>query len=341
MSYDRLRSSLADGLECRDVVTLPDGSIDRYYTVTDARGDPVATREAFVDLLAGGEVRSIRLVPEDVRAGGEAVNTATQIHALDQVPRLYGHLDDPELGPFPFPAVSMGSPATVHVLTFDREGIMLSVESSDIRSWTLVDLFAATTVDPDDWVDDEVVVIQNWVGFPGMTDALRDLADLALGEATVVFDPGDVTGTAADDVEALCDALATVGDGATVIVTASSDEVARLLDSLGVDGDDTLPEARLREALGIKGVVRHDEARAVAATETVTTVENLDSERVARRTGAGDRFDGGLAVGLAGDLPWAQTLALGNACATYYVENDRTATTADVLELLGSRTADG
>jgi sugar/nucleoside kinase (ribokinase family) len=341
MSYDRLRSSLADGLECRDLVALPDGSVDRYYTVTDARRDPVDTLDAFLDLLAGGGVGSLRLVPDGVRAGGEAVNTATQIHALDQVPKLYGHLDDPELGPFSFPTVSMGSPATVHVLTFDREEIMFSVESPDIRSWTLADLVAATAVDPDEWLDEAVVVMQNWVGFPGMTDALRDLATLAVGEATVVFDPGDVTSAPADAIDSLCAALATLADATTVVLTANGAEIERLVEVLGIKPDDTLPEVRLRDALGIMGVVRHETARAVAATGTITTVENFDADRVARQTGAGDRFDGGLAVGLAADLPWDETLALGNVCATYYVQHDRTATTKALLEFLESRPTNG
>lgn len=341
MSYERLQSRLADGLECQDILTLPDGSVDRYYAVTDARGDRIATLDAFTELLEGGEVRSLRLVPDDVRAGGEAVNTASQVHALGQTPELYGHLDDSELGPFPFPVVSMGVPATVHVLAFDREEIMLSVESPDILSWTLADLFAAAAVAPDNWVDDGVVVIQNWVGFPRMTDALRDLMEVDLGEATVVFDPGDVTGAPADALEALCDALLAVGDGETVVLTANGGEIENIAATLGVDADDALPESRLREALDIKAVVRHEEARSVAATDTVTTVENLGAERVARRTGAGDRFDGGLAVGLAAGLPWAETLALGNVCATYYVESDQTATTVDILELLESRSTDG
>lgn len=341
MGYERLERTLASGLDCRDVVTLPDGSVDRYYTVANATGGRIPTQDAFADLLADGGVRSVRLLPEAVRAGGEAVNTARQVHALGQDVRLYGHLDDPELGPFRFPTVSMGAPATVHVLTFDREELMLSVESADIRSWTLADLFATSGVDPEDWVDDEVVAIQNWVGFPGMTDALRDLAEVALDDATIVFDPGNVTEVSSNAIERLCDALMALGDSATVVLTANRDEIAGFTDALAIDAGGAGREVRLRETLDLAAVVRHHEARAVAATGAVTTVENFDSKRVARRTGAGDRFDGGLAVGLAANLSWAETLALGNTCATYYVENDRTATTEDVIELLESRTVDG
>lgn len=340
MGYDALRARLSSGLDCRDIVTLPDGSVDRYYAVTDATGDRIPTQEAFADLLANGAVRSLRLEPQSVRPGGEAVNTATQVHALGQDVRLYGHLDDPQLGSFPFPTVSMGAPATVHILTFDREELMLSVESPDIRTWTLAELFATSGVDPDDWVDDEVVVIQNWVGFPEMTDALRDLAEVALGESTVVFDPGDVTEVSDEAIEGLCEALSAVGDVARVVLTANDDELARIADVLGIDASGTDRELQLRAEFGVAAVVRHHEARAVAAADAVTTVENFEAERTTRRAGAGDRFDGGLAVGLAADLSWAETLALGNSCATHYVETDRTATTEDIVELLESRSAD-
>lgn len=341
MGYVGLRSSLADGLDCRSIVTLPDGSVDRYYAVADGRGDPISTQDAFADLLADGAVRSLRLVPQAVRAGGEAVNTAKQVHLLGEDVRLYGHLDDPQLGPFPFPTVSMGTPATVHILTFEREELMLSVESTDIRTWTLADLFATDGVAPREWVDDEVVVIQNWVGFPEMTDALFELGEMPLGEATVVFDPGDVTAVADEAIETLRDAVAAVADAATVVLTANDAELARIANGLGIAVTGTDRELRLRAAFGVAAVVRHQETRAVAAAKEVTEVENFDSETTARRTGAGDRFDGGLAVGLAADLPWDETLALANACATYYVENDRTATAADIVDLLESRPTGG
>jgi sugar/nucleoside kinase (ribokinase family) len=341
MGYDGLRSRLAGELDCRDIVTLPDGSVDRYYAVTDATGDAIPTQDAFADRLADGAVRSLRLVPEAVRAGGEAVNTATQVHHLGQDVRLYGHLDDPELGPFPFPTTSMGTPATVHVLAFDREELMLSVESPDICSWTLPDLFATAGVDPDDWIDDGVVVVQNWVGFPEMTDALRDLTDVDLGGATLIFDPGDITTVGDGELEALCDVLTAVGNTTEVILSANEAELARLAGALAIEADGTDREVGLRAALGVAAVVRHDEACAVAVSGEVTSVENVDSERIVRRTGAGDRFDGGLAVGIAAGLPWEEVLALGNACAAYFVENGETATREDIITLLESRPRGG
>lgn len=337
MGYDSLADRLEGGLTGRTVVTLPDGSIDRYFGVTDAAGDRIATRAAFVDRLAGGRIRSFQLVPESVRAGGEAVNTAAQVDAIGLPVELYGHLDHPELADLPFPAVSMGEPATVHVLDFDTDELMLSVESRAIEEWSLADLFTAADTTPADWLDDEVVVLQNWVGFPGMTEALRDLATLPLGGGPLVFDPGNIAGSPVESLRPLADAVVALGEAVPVVLTANDRELDRLADVLGVTTAGTDREVGLREEMAIEAVVRHDVDRAVAAAGDVTVVENFEARRVVRRTGAGDRFDGGLAAGLAADLPWADALALGNACATHYVENDATPTRADLLDLLDSR----
>jgi sugar/nucleoside kinase (ribokinase family) len=339
MSYERLEARLASGLDCRHIVTLPDGSVDRYYAVRDATGTRIPTRDAFVELLSSARVRSLQLSPEEIRAGGQAVNTARQVHALDQSVELYGHLDDPALGPFPFRTVSMGAPATVHVLAFDESGLMLSVESTDIADWDLAVLFAVADVDPDHWLDDEVLVVQNWVGFPAMTEALRQLATVDLGDVTLVFDPGDVTGTPADAVEALCGALETLADTVGVVLSANDRELDRLVTVLDA-GDDVSRERAIRDALGLEAVVFHHESHAAVAADERWRVENFTARRVDRRTGAGDRFDGGLAVGIAADLPWEETLALGNACATYYVENDAIASVADIRDLVDSRPVD-
>lgn len=339
MAYGRLLSVLRSGLDGRDVVTLPDGSRDQYYEVSEGSGRHITERSAFVDRLAREGARSFKLRPTAVEPGGQAVNTARQVDALGLTVRLYGHLDAPEFEPFPFETTSMGAPATVHVLSFAADDLMFAVESPDIADWTLETLFEALPSGPDEWLTDEVVVVQNWVGFPGMTDALTRLAEVDLSDATVVFDPGDVTGATASALRDLCEALRAVAGAADLVVTANDRELARFADVVG-GGTDTNREVRLRESLDADAVVLHHEPRATVAADGTTTVENLDAPEITRRTGAGDRFDGGLAVGLAAGLPWESTLALGNACASYFVERGDTPTRQDLVTYLTSRAGD-
>lgn len=339
MTYDRLRSRLADWSDPRAVVALPDGSVDRTWNVHRGSGERVHTKSAFADLIANDHVRSLQLEPVEVAPGGQAVNAARQSHALEAPTELYGHLDAPTLDELPFDTVSMGEPAAVDVLSFDEAVLMLSVESGDIEDWTIGDLFDAVGTDRDDWLANEVLLVQNWVGFPGMTDALASLAVTDLGVTTVVFDAGDISTTATAPLERLCAALSTLGDATDLVVTANDRELERLAEVVGVDGDRR--EAGLREALGVRSVVLHYETHAAAATpDGLERVENFTARRIARRAGAGDRFNGGFATGLAAGYSWATCLALGNTCATYFVENDATASRANLIEFLAERSLD-
>lgn len=336
MGYDRLRARLEAGLDARDIVALPDGSVDRYYALRDTAGERIETRGDFAQRVASA--RSFQLEPDEIRPGGQAVNAAIQVDALGQSVTLYGHLDDPEMAGLPFRTVSMGVPATVHVFGFDREELMFSVESEDIREWTFADLLAVVDGPPDAWLDDDVLLLQNWAGFPAMTDSMTRLAELDTGSTTVVCDPGSIAETPAADLRGLVRGLSALGEATDVVLSANDAELDSLAAALDVTAEGTARERHVREALGIDAVVRHSEAEAVAAAGKVTTVENFDARTVVRRTGAGDRFDGGLSVGLAAGLDWELALALGNAVATYFVENGETATREAVRSLLDART---
>ncbi|MFB6118558.1 PfkB family carbohydrate kinase [Halosegnis sp.] len=337
MPYDALYARLTEDLAAREVCALPDGSVDRYYHVTDAAGERIRTREAFLDRLATDGTRSLTLAPQGVRPGGQAVNAARQAAALGGAVHLVGHLDAPPLGPFDFPTVSLGEPATVHVLSFEADDLLLSVESEDLQTWRIEDVFTALPASPESWLADSVLVLQNWVGLPGMTDALRTLAGREPTPATVVFDPGDVTSAGAGPLRELTEALGRLARATDVVVTANDAELAHLAAHSDVSATGPERAAKLRTALGVDAVVRHGEQRAVAATGELTVVENLAPDRVHRRTGAGDRFDGALAAGVAAELSWDERLALANACAVAYLQTGETATRERVRDLLAAR----
>lgn len=331
MAYESLVQRLSAGPSPRGIVALPDGSVDTYYHVREDRGDRIETRAAFGERIAAGDSRSFELVERATRAGGQSVNTARQAHALGAPVTLYGHLNHPELGPFPFETHSMGAPAKVEVLVFERDELMLSVESESIARWSVEDLLAALPARPDEAFADRVVCAENWVAFPGMDEALDHLADYDLAGVPVVFDPGDVTGATDGELAALRTTLRSLADTCDLVVTANEAELAYVADRFGLDDAPGLRS--LQSDLGARAVVLHDERRAtVASDDEQLTVPNFEGGRIVRRTGAGDRFDAGLAYGLAADWPWAATLALGNACASYFVEHGESATRSDLVE---------
>ncbi|WP_276260813.1 PfkB family carbohydrate kinase [Haloglomus litoreum] len=340
MPYERLRDHLvaADGLP---VVCLPDGSVDTLCRVYDGGHTWVESREVFGRRIAAGESRSFRLEPYDRQPGGQSVNAARQAHALGDEVTLFGHLDHPLLA-LPFETFSMGTPAEVTVLSFDRTDLMLSQGSLATDEWSFADLHEGGAPFRARVERAGSVVLANWVSFRDLTPAMRTLATYDLG-APVVLDPGDLSGSAPDEIGALRDAMATLDGTTPVVLSANGAEVGALADALGVmAAESPARERALREALGIAAVVRHDTAAAVAATDdrfggAAVRVENFEAREIRRRTGAGDRFTAGLAHALGSGLAVAPALALGNACATYFIEHGETGTREDLAAFLEAR----
>jgi sugar/nucleoside kinase (ribokinase family) len=336
MPYRDLIDRLEDGLPTDgSVVALPDGSVDTYYRAFEGRRTPVETRERFAELVADGRTSSLRVERVSREAGGQAVNLARQVDALGIPVELYGHLNDPVFDSLGFPSRSMGEPAPVAVYDFADDDLMLSEASPDVTTWSFEDLRSAP--DAIDAVESAAVLgVVNWVSVRGMDAVLHGLTDLELDGATVVVDPGDLTGCSAGELEGLLDSLRRLADAAAVVSSTNAAETAALARAAGVRADPIDERlAGLRDRAGLAAAVSHERDRAVANTpDGAVHVSNLPAPRVERRTGAGDRFDGALAAALAADWGWEPALALGNACASHFVAAARTAGTGDLVSFL-------
>jgi sugar/nucleoside kinase (ribokinase family) len=341
MSYERLHRRLTESDRCT-VVALPDGSIDTDYRVVGGRDNVLETREEFIDWMTDPKTSSCRLVRRTERMGGQAVNTARQCFALGDDVTLYGHLEDPIFDSLPFETRSMGEPARVMVFDFEDDKLMMAETSSDIRSWSISDLYAHPGADATLQSADGIL-LANWVSFPEMDRVLCDLADRALGSATVVFDPGDLTESGPDAIGELAASLRRLAGAQDVVLSVNEDEMAYVLDAIEVDGASMRERVgALRADLELLGAVIHDADYAFAATATGRRrVPNLAARRIRRRAGAGDRFNGGLLHGLGVGWDWGLSLALGNACASYYVENGQTGARGALRSFLKTRIDDG
>lgn len=350
-----LGSRLADG-EPVSVTAFPDGSVDRFFAVVSggereggatagsetsvtragsetAREGRVADRAAFADRLPTDGPTEFDLERRDTCPGGHAVNVAEQAAALGDDATVYGHLDHPVFDELAADAVSMGEPAAVSVLEFDDGDVLLVENSADAASWTLADLHAAAP-DFDAAVTADAVCCANWASFPAMTDALAGLAATPPDGRWFVFDPGALADQSPDAIRDLGSALAALDGAYDVAVSVNRTELHDLARVLGCDReDDAEAVAAVRDALGVTGVVLHAREVAVAATrDSRVRVPNPSVESPTHRTGAGDRFDAGLAHGLAADWGWTAALALGNRCGAHYVETGATADRAALLD---------
>ncbi|NIB99167.1 carbohydrate kinase family protein [Halobacterium sp. R2-5] len=310
------------------VTLLPDGSVDRRFGVLDREHAP-ESRAAFVERLSSGQ-RSFVTEHRGVEPGGQAVNAAMQAHALDADATLYGHLDHDVFGVLDVEAHSMGAPASVNVYEFEDAAMMLTTESTDIRTWSYDDLAAAGGATA---LDADAVVWTNWASLPNATSALRRAADGPGDGGVFVLDPGGVAVRTPDDRTTFLDVLGDLADRYEVALSVNDDELASLAAAAGIEG--SVPEAarELRERAGIAAVVMHGEERAVAATRgDALSVPNFGVDAVSRFTGGGDRFSAALGFARACEWPWRPALRFANACASHYVATGLTGDRAAVAE---------
>ncbi|MFC3957802.1 PfkB family carbohydrate kinase [Halovivax cerinus] len=325
------------------IVTLPDGSVDTYYDVFDERGERISTRDAFADRLGRGNHESVPLEQLSRESGGQAVNMAKQAHALNAETVCYGHLDDPVFDDLPMETHSMGEPAHVSIFSFDDEDLLLAERSPAVANWSLADLEAASP-DPTvgDALDADAICCGNWASVDGLARALETLAAVPLEAGTLVLDPGSIRRRPRGEALSLLDALGRLDERTDVVLSVNETEFGGLVErvedgSVQADGDRGRLD-RVRESAGVSAVVVHAVDAAMAATRGgVRRVETLEVDRPVRRTGAGDRFSAGLAVGRASGWDWETALALGNACAAYAVETASTGTRADLRSFVARR----
>lgn len=333
MDYAELAATLRADPPRVEVTAFPDGSVDAYYEVDGAEDERIDSRVAFGERLADG-ADSFSVDRTATGPGGQAVNVARQTHALGDETHLFGHLDDPVFDGLDFDTESMGAPASVSVYAFDDGDLMLAEGSPDMSEWSLSTLRAAAGEAFEDRLTADAVCCVNWVSFDAMTDALDRVAAEGFDGGLFVFDPGDLTGARAESVARLCEVLGDLERSYDVVLSADGDEIAhvgRVLSVEDADGDPDLSETRKR--MGISGVVRHGTSEATAATEEgQVEVANVEADGEKRQTGAGDRFTGGLAHGLAAGWGWADALGLGNLCASYRVEYGETGTRESLAE---------
>lgn len=342
MPYQRLARRLAE-TPSPAVSTLPDGSVDRYCRLSAGALDPVERRTTFAREAATGGRKGFGLEPERVEPGGQSVNTAQQAHALGADATCYGHLDDPEPGrdafaDLPFDTVSMGRPATVNVLDFEDDDLLLVEASPDLADWELSDLRAAAPLPV--VFGGDAVACANWVSTPGMAAAFHELGDASVPRVPFVFDPGDVLGGGPGAHRELREAMRALGESVDVVLSVNRTELRALAAALPEPPQDPTDEDRvraIRRAVDAAAVVKHGKNEALAATQSgLVRVDNPVVED-RRQIGGGDRFDGGLTVGLAADWDWETALACGNACASHYVATGETASATALREWLIGR----
>jgi sugar/nucleoside kinase (ribokinase family) len=314
--YEELVERLDRGLPELTFASFPDGSIDYFCSVRDGQKRFRDRRRFAAAIAAGRDSFDLRI--ERTEPGGQSVNAARQADALGSDVTLVGHLDHDRLE-FPFSTASMGRPSEVTVITFDADDLLLAAESAAMREWTFADLRAAAPGGVESFLAADAVWCGNWATMPNMTAALGAVASLGVDGGTFLFDPGPIAGASDRRLRRLLDAIESLGDSYSVVLSVNGDEATSLAAAADVDGHRERRLAALHRRTGA-AVVEHEVAEALAATNGgVVRVANLPTETIVSDTGGGDRFGAGVAVARAAGWGWPLSLALGNACASHYV----------------------
>jgi sugar/nucleoside kinase (ribokinase family) len=318
--YDAVSSLLESSPR---LVAFPDGSLDIFSRVRAADGSHLS-KTGFRDRLTGARSQVFHLEERVVEPGGQAVNAAQQAHALGDDVRLDACLDHHRLD-LPFETYSHGRPSRVHIHEFTDGDLLYASISEDVAGWT-PEAFE-TLPDADGYF------CANWVTVDGMTDALHALAGELEGDA-FVFDPGDLTTADPAAVRGLGDALAALDGGIDTALSVNGRELVAFADALGVEAE----TAAVRHGIGISTVVVHEKEAAYAThADDTTTVPNVAIDHATRNTGGGDRFGAGFLHGLAVGADLDAALALGNACASYYVATGETGMADELVEFIDDR----
>lgn len=334
MTYGALVDLLENDDIRRTVTAVPDGSVDRYCTITHG-GNRIDDRQTLGRKIAGDETGSFQIELDSREPAGQAVHMALQVDALGDDVRTVGHLEDPVFDELPFQTTSIGTPSEITVFPLEDDDVLFSRRSPDFDDWSLETLRTNATA-LDDLVSADALCWGNWALLEGATDAIAALATGSVASDVFVLDPGPVTVRSRNALRDLLEALGDLERTTDVIYSVNRTELEYTADAIGASGPNVSSDidrlAAVREAAGITGAVVHaHDIAAFVAEENEVIVSNLDVEAPRRRTGAGDRFSGALAAGYVRGWDLDVILALGNCCASYYVQ---TATTGDRSELL-------
>ncbi|MFQ3275189.1 MAG: hypothetical protein ACI9LV_000291 [Candidatus Nanohaloarchaea archaeon] len=324
MVYNEIVEKLGE-LEQLTAVGFPDGSVDTYVQMMKGKSGRITDRHEVAKKIEENSSASFRVTPERREPGGKSFNMSLQCDSLGLETAHYGYLNNSIFNHTGFQTYSMGTPADVTIAEFENGSLLLSEETPELTEWKLEDLKKFNKLE--EVLSADVICCANWTSIHHMTSELEKIAEEKIEAEVFSFDPGNLTDIESDRIKEMFTALEKISERSEVQVHANSDEVKRTAEIYGIEGETSQKINQVQETTGIDAYILHDKYRAVAGTEEgVVEVENLVTDHVETRTGAGDRFDAGVSAGRAAGWSWEESLALGNLCAVQYVENNKTAT---------------
>jgi len=355
----RLEAAGIDG--CR-VVTGFDGFVDEMISVVGERHSleefsavpDIGTFGAMISAAAGHSTLR-EIVVHDVHPGGCAVNLADGLASLGVGVDCFATLGEPIHPAF---AEVAGKCRGFH--SWGREpGRTLAFEFNDgkLMFSSVRQLAELTTEVAKKFLDDgtylsacqeaQVIALTDWTLYPHMTAVWQLLQSEVFSKLSrrpsFLVDLVDPSTRSPADILEMAESLRGFEAAGPLTLGLNGNEANILgrLHGIPAIGSSPTPEETLgladalRKRLGISRVVIHRVAYAVSSDVTTSLVrQGPFCPNPKKSTGAGDRFNAGLSLGMA--LNWDAGDALTLACATsgFFVRNARSATLAELVGFL-------
>jgi len=347
--------------DCR-VVTGFDGFVDEMISLVGERRSladftPVPDIATFGKMVsaAAGHSSLREIVINDIHPGGCAVNLADGLASLGVQVDCFATLGDPPHSAFRDIA---GKCRGFH--SWGREpGRTLAFEFADgkLMFSAVKQLAEFTPAAVGDYLADgtyraacagaQVIALTDWTLYPHMTGVWRVLLREVFSKLTHrphflidLVDPSSRSGADILEVAGILKDFEPCGPLTLGLNGNEANILCKLhgLKAVGSEGtaDDTLAQAKaLRECLGVTRVLIHRIPFAVSAEDGGgCTQPGPFCQNPKKSTGAGDRFNAGISLGLALGLNESEYLALGCAVSGFFVRNARSAKKHELSEFL-------
>lgn len=360
---ETLRRALAavkPGRECGSVVTGFDGFVDEMISLVDERQSldrftPVSDIASFGELVSASAGHSSlrEIVVRGIHPGGCAVNLGDGLACLGVPVDCFATLGEP-----PHTAFSEVTDRFRSAHTWGREpGRTLAFEFSDgkLMFSSVSQLAEFTPEDIDRRLEDgayqcacgaaSLIALTDWTLYPHMTGVWELLIERVYSKLphrpAFFFDLVDPSSRSEPDVCRMLKTLAkfeTCGPVTLGLNGGEANLLARLLglrEAANDPGDSARLAEELHRQLALSMTVIHRHGFAIGVSREATAhVPSFHCPRPRKTTGAGDRFNAGFIFGVLSGADLDVSLAVGCACAGFFVREARSPTREELVDFL-------
>jgi hypothetical protein len=335
-----------------------DGFVDEIIHAVGTRKNNVeyeriTTIEEFAGRVASaaGKSANIELVPILEKIGGNGPLMSMAASGMGCQVTCIGLLGYPDLLPVFRPlqslckVVSVGNPGHTDALEFHDGKLMLGkLNTIKEMCWSRLMDVVGEQVLRDLFFLSDMVAVTNWTMLTEMEEVLDNIIRMtpAASKAKFFFDLTDPEKRPLADLVKVLEQIRALGRKTDCILGLNLREAEQVSRVLGIASspEDSAPgveaaSLRIREALGIHGVVVHAvkfAGASVGGEHAGIVGPYCPSPKLS--TGAGDHFNGGFCSGLLAELPVLDALYAGVGTSGWYVRNGRSPTLDDVVGLL-------